>query len=283
MKQYVKQLAIVFAVILGSLLCSNEVCAKTTYNVAKNYFGGSCSVVISGKNIYYSITETGSIYCYNIKTGKTTTVIKKNGNGFYMLKKKGNYLYAVYDSYSGSDGANDTIVRVSLKNKKMTTLAKGCNFVIQKNKIYYTKTKRTVDAYNNAYDKELGVYSMTLSGKKQKSASKVKLSCTDTINIKTSKGTLYSTSKYPSDVYYSPDKLYFKSKGGKTTKIYDVEKDKNASEYASIHYYTMQGNYIVYKRVVKDKQYGSKGQLVLVKTNGKDKKVFYSRGSVSGW
>lgn len=284
MKRHVKQLAILFAfaVILGSLLFGDEVSAKT-YKITTNSYGYSCSVVISGKKVYYSVTETGSIYCYNIKTGKTTTVIKKNGKGFYQLKKKGNYLYALYDSYGGSDGADYTIVRVSLKNKKMTTLAKGNNFVIQKDKIYFTKTKRTVDEYNNAYDKKIGVYSMTLSGKKQKSASKVKLSTAESKKIKTSKGTLYSTSKYSSDIFYWPDKLYFKNKSGKKTKIYDVAKDKNAAEYGSIGYYTVQGDYIVYKKYAKDKKYGSKGQLVLVKTNGKGKKVIYSRVAVSGW
>ena len=124
-------------------------------------------MVISKNKVYYSITETGKIFCYDIKTKKTKTIAKSKGNGFYNLRKKGNYLYAVYDKYTGSDGSNNSIVRVSIKTGKKTVLAKGNNFVLTGKKIYYTKTKR-VKSGDYEYDKPLGTYSMTFSGKKQK-------------------------------------------------------------------------------------------------------------------
>ena len=271
-----------FALFIGCVSVDGKVSAKT-YSVYDNYFGGSCSAVVSGNKVYFSTTETGLIQCYNIKTGKTTTVISEDGKGFYSMKKNGGYLYAIYDSYGGSDGSNDSIVRVSINGGSMETLAKGNKFVIKKNTIYYTKTKRITDKYGNDYDKELGVYSMSLDGSNQKACSNVKLSTKQPKKIKTSKGTLISTGRtYTGDDYY-PEKLVFKAKNGKKKTLYNVKKDKNADEYASIWYFTIQGNYVIYKTYLKGGKYGPDGALVIIKTNGKGKKVFYRRASVSGW
>lgn len=271
-----------FAAFIGCLAVDSEVSAKT-YSVYNNYFGGSCSAVVSGDKVYFSTTETGMIQCYNIKTGKTSTVISKDGKGFYSMKKKGGYLYAVYDSYLGSDGSNDSIVRVNIANGTMETLAKGNQFVIKKKTIFYMKTKRIVDQYDNAYDKEIGVCSMNLDGSDQKTRKDVKLSTKQLKKIKTSKGTLVSTGKtYTGDDYF-PEKLVFQDKNGKKKTLYNVNKDQKAAEYASIWYFTIQGDYVIYKTYLKGGEYGPDGALVIVKTNGKGKKVFYKRTSVSGW
>lgn len=285
MKQGFKTNAIligILSILVGCILSCSEVSAKE-YKLKNNYYGGSCSVVISKDKVYYSITETGCIYCYNMKTKKTKTVAKAKGNGFSCLKKKGNYLYAVYDSYQGSDGCNLSIVRVSIKSGKKTTLAKGCNYILAGNKIYYTKTKRVKSEYGG-YDKELGTYSMTLTGKNKKSAKGVKINTEHDAKSKIigSKGSLYTKGKTKNN-YYMSKSLHFDSRGGKSTVIYDILSDSNATTYATIEYYTLQGNYIVYKKNVKDNKYGAVGQLVLVKTDGTNAKVIYSRPSVSGW
>lgn len=272
----------ILSLICGCLLLSSRAAAQTYY-IYDNCYGGSCSAVVSKNKVYFSTTETGKIQCYNIKSGKTTTVIKKNGKGFYSMKKKGGYLYAIYDSYGGSDGSNDSIVRVNIKTGKMETLAKGCNFVIQNKIIYYTMTERTRDEYDNDYDKEIGVYSMNLDGSNQTACSDVTLSTKQPKKIKTSKGTLISSGKTYSDGYYSPYKLTFKPKNGKKKVLYNVKKDKNAAEYSSIWYFTIQGNYVIFKTYLKGGEYSPDGALVIMKTNGKGKKVFYKRTSVSGW
>ena len=84
MKQFFKAHAIwigLLAVMLGCLLYPSQADAKTkTYQTQDNYYGGgSCSVVISKNKVYYSITETGKIFCYDIKTKKTKTIAKTNG------------------------------------------------------------------------------------------------------------------------------------------------------------------------------------------------------------
>ena len=84
MKQFFKAHAIwigLLAVLLGCMLCPGQADAKTkTYQTQDNYYGGgSCSVVISKNKVYYSITETGKIFCYDIKTKKTKTIAKTNG------------------------------------------------------------------------------------------------------------------------------------------------------------------------------------------------------------
>ena len=56
-------------------------------------------------------------------------------------------------------------------------------------------------------------------------------------------------------------------------------KDKNASNYGNIEYFTLQGDYIVYKK----RDIYSNAKLVFVKTNGKGERVIYSAPSVSGW
>lgn len=285
MKQFFKtHVNMICAVMLflGCLLCTNQVNAKS-YQVPDNYYGGSCSVVISKDKVYYSVTETGKIFCYNIKTKKTKTIAKAKGKGFYRLRKKGNYLYAVYDKYFGSDGSDDTIVRVSIKNGKKTTLAKGNNFVIAGKKIYYTKTKRVKSKYES-YDKPLGTYSMTLTGKKKKRAKSVVLNPErdEKSVITTSKGSLF-TQGYTRRGFYHSQSLNFTAPDGVSTVIYDITSDPNASDYAALYYYTLQGNYVVYKKYVKDKKYGTAGQLVLVKTDGTDARVIYSNASVSGW
>ena len=137
--------------------------------------------------------------------------------------------------------------------------------------------------YGNDYDKELGVYSMSLDGSNQKACSNVKLSTKQPKKIKTSKGTLISTGRTYTDDDYYPEKLVFKAKNGKKKTLYNVKKDKNADEYASIWYFTIQGNYVIYKTYLKGGKYGPDGALVIIKTNGKGKKVFYRRASVSGW
>lgn len=172
MKHFFKSYAIligIFAVMLGCLLYPSQADAKTkTYQTQDNYYGGgSCSVVISKNKVYYSITETGKIFCYDIKTKKTKTIAKTNGKGFYRLKKKGNYLYAIYDNHHGSDGSDRYIVRVSIKSGKKTTLAKGDNYVLAGKKIYYNKTK-FIKSGSYGYEQSAGIYSMTLSGKKKK-------------------------------------------------------------------------------------------------------------------
>ena len=285
MKSTYKKLLIsilTFTILCGALIIANTSYAKT-YNVSGNAYGGSCSAVVSKNKVYFSVTETGALYCYNIKSGKTTTVIATDGKGFYSMKKKGGYLYAVYDSYGGSDGSNDSIVRVNIKSGKKETLAKGCNYVIKKNTIYFTKTKRIKDEYGYEYDKELGVYSMNLNGGNQKACSDVTLTRKTIKKFKNSKGTLSSSGKTYTSDYYAPDKISFQPKNGKKKTIYNIKKDKKASEYSTIGYYTLQGNYIIYKTYQTGGQYGPDGVLVLVKTNGKGKKVFYRRTSVSGW
>lgn len=91
MKQFLKSHAILFsmlAVLIGCLIYPNQADAKT-YQTQDNYIGGGgCSVVISGNKVYYSITETGKIFCYDIKTKKTKTIAKAGGKGFRSLRKK---------------------------------------------------------------------------------------------------------------------------------------------------------------------------------------------------
>ncbi len=254
-----------------------------SYNIQDNYYGGSCSVIIEKNKVYYSVTETGRIYCYDMKSKNTKVIADAKGKGFYGIKKKGNYIYAVFDSYSGSDGNNNTIVRVSIKNGKKKKLAKGCNFVLAGKKIYFTKTKRVKDSYLG-HDEPIGVYSMTLDGKKQKKAKNVELKKDrdEQSAIKSSKGSL-ATKGYMKNGYYFSQSLVYTGKNGKSTVLYDIAKDKGAASYSTIHYYTLQGNYVVYKRLARNSQYGTVGQLVLVKTNGKDERLIYSKPSVSGW
>ena len=285
MKQFFKSHTIIMSMVaflLGCLIFPNQVNAKS-YQIQDNYYGGSCSVVISNNKVYYSITETGKIFCYDISTNKTKTIAKSKGKGFYNLRKKGNYLYAVYDEYMGSDGSNDSIVRVSIKTGKKTTLAKGCNFVLAGKKIYFTKTKRIKSEYYD-YDKPLGTYSMTLSGKKQKREKSVILNTNrdEQAAIQTSDGSLF-TKGYTKNNFYFSNSLNYTAPDGTTTVIYDISSDPNAPDYSSLDYYTLQGEYIVYKKAVKDGQYGAKNQLVLLKTDGTDARVIYSRTSVSGW
>ena len=282
MKQFFKAHAIwigLLAVLLGCMLCPNQADAKT-YQTQDNYYSeGSCSVVISNNKVYYSVTETGKIFCYDIKTKKTKNIAASKGKGFYNLKKKGNYLYAVYDNHQGSDGSERYIVRVSIKTGKKTTLAKGNNYVIAGKKIYYAKTK-FIKVGDYGYDQQVGTYSMTLSGKKKKKAASVVLntSRSEGSTIKTSKGSL-STRGYRKNGYYFAKSLWYTTPKGKTTVIYDMLKDQNAPSYGSFEYYTLQGDYVVYKKSLKD----GRAQLVLVKKNGKGARVIYSATSISGW
>lgn len=91
MKQFFKSHAILFsmlAVLIGCLIYPNQADAKT-YQTQDNYIGGGgCSVVISNNKVYYSITETGRIFCYDIKTKKTKTIAKASGKGFGSLRKR---------------------------------------------------------------------------------------------------------------------------------------------------------------------------------------------------
>ena len=94
----------------------------------------------------------------------------------------------------------------------------------------------------------------------------------------TSKGSLTSRGKTIGSLYF-PQAIDYKTSKGKKTEIYNVLKDKNATSTSTVSYYTLQGDYIVYKK------YDKKGysKLVLVKKNGKGAKVIYSAPSVSGW
>ena len=267
------------AVLIGCLIYPNQADAKT-YQTQDNYIGGGgCSVVISGNKVYYSITETGRIFCYDIKTKKTKTIAKASGKGFGSLRKKGNYLYAVYDNYGGSDGSDEYIVRVSIKTGKKTKLARGRNFVFAGKKIYYTKTQH-VKTSDVEYDKTVGTYSMSLTGKNKKKAKSVVLNTErdGRTPIKTSKGSLTSRGKIVGSLYF-PQAIDYTTSKGRKTEIYNVLKDKNATGTSTVSYYTLQGDYIVYKK------YDKKGysKLVLVKKNGKGAKVIYSAPSVSGW
>lgn len=282
MKQFFKSHAILFsmlAVLIGCLIYPNQADAKT-YQTQDNYIGGGgCSVVISNNKVYYSITETGRIFCYDIKTKKTKTIAKASGKGFGSLRKKGNYLYAVYGNYGGSDGSDEYIVRVSIKTGKKTKLARGRNFVFAGKKIYYTKTQH-IKTGDVEYDKTIGTYSMSLTGKNKKKAKSVVLNTErdGRTPIKTSKGSLTSRGKTIGSLYF-PQAIDYKTSKGKKTEIYNVLKDKNATSTSTVSYYTLQGDYIVYKK------YDKKGysKLVLVKKNGKGAKVIYSAPSVSGW
>ena len=195
------------------------------------------------------------------------------------MRKKGNYLYAVYDNYGGSDGSDEYIVRVSIKTGKKTKLARGRNFVFAGKKIYYTKTQH-IKTGDVEYDKTIGTYSMSLTGKNKKKAKSVVLNTErdGRTPIKTSKGSLTSRGKTIGSLYF-PQAIDYKTSKGKKTEIYNVLKDKNATSTSTVSYYTLQGDYIVYKK------YDKKGysKLVLVKKNGKGAKVIYSAPSVSGW
>ncbi|MZH18019.1 hypothetical protein GT641_12245, partial [Clostridium sp. BIOML-A1] len=93
-----------------------------------------------------------------------------------------------------------------------------------------------------------------------------------------SKGSV-ATRGYSKNGYYFSKSLWFTTSKGKATEIYNMYKDKNASNYGNIEYFTLQGDYIVYKK----HDIYSNAKLVLVKTNGKGERVIYSAPSVSGW
>ena len=289
MRKIFKSKLIVLSMLVALIMCAfcpEQVEAKTkTYQEQNYWYGGSCSAVVSGDKVYYSITETGRIFCYNIKTKKTRTVIKSEGKGFSNLRKVGDYLYAVHDIYGGSDGNDRYIVRVSLKNGKRSVLAKGSDYVIsvKNKKIYYIKTKSN-DSYGTKYDTQLGTYSMTLTGKNKKRERSVviKTSRDERSVIKTSNGSIFTKGKNVGSLYF-PRSLWYKSPKGKTRVIYDMDKDKRVPSYSSFDYYTLQRGYIVYKRTIQETNGAFKGQLVLVKTNGKGARVIYSHDSVSGW
>ena len=121
---------------------------------------------------------------------------------------------------------------------------------------------------------------MSLTGKNKKKAKSVVLNTERDARtpIKTSKGSLTSRGKTVGSLYF-PQAIDYTTSKGKKTEIYNVLKDKNASSTSTIQYYTLQGDYIVYKKC--DKNGYSK--LILVKKNGKGSKVLYSEPSASGW
>lgn len=283
MKQFIKSYMLCISMLIlfvGCMLCSQQANAKT-YKSQDNYYGSDCSAVISKGKVYYSIAQTGSIYCYDIKTKKTKTIIHSKGNRFCGLKKKGNYLYAAYESCNSYDGSNLSIVRVSIKNGKMKRLAKGCNFVLAGNKIYYTKTKR-IKSPDGDFDQKVGTYSMTISGKKQKRVKNVVINDYREVqeSIKNSKGTLFAKGESETD-WYQAKSLHFTAKNGKTVEIYDVNKSNNPNR--ELNYFSLNGDYIVYKRYVKDGLGKEIGQIVLVKTNGKGERILYAKESGPVW
>jgi hypothetical protein len=245
-----KTLAFILAVIIifsSTVTDTFAVRAAGTGKTSKKYTiytYGPISAVKDGKYIYYTGTYQNFMR-YDTQTKKIEKIAElqniPEGNGYWTnggsnLVKHGGCFYFVWDKESGVE-TDCYIYRVS-KSGEMTKLAKGREFVIKNNRIYYTKLNHISDSdFGNEISE--GTYSMNLDGSDQKKESGIRLVTTRKTEVKSKYGTLMGKNySFPGDPR-TVKKLVFKEKSGKTRTV------KKTKGYNCILSYVMAGDYIV--------------------------------------
>jgi hypothetical protein len=271
-----KTLAFILAVIIvfsSTVFDTFAVRAAGTGKASKKYTidsYGAISAVKDGRYIYYTGIYQNFMR-YDTKTRKLEKIAElqniPGGNGYWTnggsnLVKHGKFFYFVWDK-SECYETDYYIYRVS-KTGEMTKLAKGKEFIIKNNRIYYTKMKHTSE-----YREEIseGTYSMALNGSDKKKEAGIKLVTIRRAEVKSKYGTLIGKNYgYPGDLR-TAKKLIFKEKSGKTRVV------KNTGYSNCIMTYMMVDDYIVYAYHV-GSGLNARRKIAFEKYNGTEKKVF---------
>lgn len=144
-----------------------------------------------GNDVYYALeyltAPAGNIRKYNIKTNKNTLVLK--GKYVQIIADK-EYLYATENLGVDADSQSYSIYRMSKNGKNRKLLDHGSDPIKVGNYIYYLKMSK----YEGKYQKNVGIYRMTISGTKRKCIMKLPShSLTDLYYLGYANGRLYFT------------------------------------------------------------------------------------------
>lgn len=173
-----RNLAFLLAVCLMITCGPSVVTAKKAHtlgNTVTNQFLDSMAAENEGR-IYYGIRNK----IYSVKTdgtGKKEVYTVKGGageNGFSRVAVYGGFIYALYDSYGGSDGTRNKLVRVKPDGSGFKSFGYALTAAAADGKIYYTKAELVSDEYDNSYLRPAGVYSMNPDGSSKKALVKKK-------------------------------------------------------------------------------------------------------------
>lgn len=170
--------ALLLAIAMLITLPVTEVSAKKAHalgNSVTNQMLGSRTAEYGGQ-IYYGIRNK----IYSVKkdgTKKKVVYTVKDGegaNGFSSIAVYDGYIYALYDSYGGSDGSRDKLIRVKLDGSGYKSFGYASTVAVVDGKIYYTKAELETDECDNLYLKNVGIYSMNPDGSGKKAIIKKK-------------------------------------------------------------------------------------------------------------
>ncbi len=119
-----------------------------------------------GDSTYYAVY--GTIFRLDAKSG-TAEKVKEIKKAFTVseISYYDGYLYFAANFYYGTDGSNQYVCRMKADGTGFQKIARGCSPVIYDQKIYYVKTKHVVSE-ENEYDDQIGIASMSLTGKNSK-------------------------------------------------------------------------------------------------------------------
>lgn len=170
--------ALLLAIAMLITLPVTEVSAKKAHalgNTVTNQLLGARTAEYEGR-IYYGIYNK----IYSVKkdgTKKKEIYTVKDGegaNGFSSIAVYDGYIYALYDSYGGSDGIRDKLIRVKLDGSGYKSFGYASTVAVVDGKIYYTKAELETDECDNLYLENMGIYSMNPDGSGKKAIIKKK-------------------------------------------------------------------------------------------------------------
>lgn len=147
--------------------------AKGTYIVTMNQRSPVFSIVTDGSQIFYTSANKNftkqTIYSVNIngKNKKKYAVI--SGAEVNLKKYYNNQLY--FSSIEGTSSSNSTFYSISLKNKKIKTIAKNCGVTVSDGKYLYLSTESKTNITIKIFDCQKSKVIKTCKIKKSSSES----------------------------------------------------------------------------------------------------------------
>ncbi|MBR6403887.1 MAG: hypothetical protein IKS48_10935 [Eubacterium sp.] len=237
-----------------------------TFNIARY---GKMSAVKDGQYIYYSGTYQ-ELWRYDTATQTHELVAELGDGGGKNLVKYGDDIYLVMNN-SGGEPEDNYICRVSAGGDVMQ-LAKGSEFVIENDRIYYTKVEYTYDDLEYKYDNPVGTHSMKLNGDDDKEEPWVTL---NTINVTRESETVQSEYgiltwpiQYNEKGFSESGNIYFVDNAGESRLVQEITLG------TQVRSYMMLDDYIFYVYHYHDDE-DTKKNLVIEKYDGSEKNETY--------
>ena len=128
--------------------------------------GQTTAPAYHGDSTYYAVY--GTVFRLDSQSGTAEKVkAVKKASTISEISYYDGYLYFTANFYYGTDGSNEYVCRMKADGTGFQKIARGCSPVIYDQEIYYIKTKHVVSE-DNEYDDQIGIASMSLTGKNSK-------------------------------------------------------------------------------------------------------------------